>query len=457
MKTNIKLLGMCALLTVSASAIAQNTNSGYFLDGYTYRYQLNPAYGNDMNFVSVPGIGNINVAMRGNLHLTDVLHSVDGKTVLFTNPGVPNSALSDFYNISKLGTDLKINILSGGFKAWGGYNTVSINARAEAHLGVPKAVFELAKEGVSNQSYYLGGLNGNARAFAELAFNHSHDIKSVPGLRIGGAVKFLVGLANIEANTRIADLTLGTDSWTATTDATVNANLGKFQFKTKANDMGQNYVSGADMDGDGSIGPNGFGMTFDLGLNYKWKDFNFSFALLDLGWISYFDTKQASTNGVRTFDTDAFIFNANENADNSFKHEWEKMKDGLEDLYQLTDNGIVGTRTIKSGITLNAGVDYALPVYRKLHFGLLSSSRFIGDFSWTELRVSANINPVKWFGASANYAVNNYGSAFGWLLNFNPRGFNLFIGMDHTMFKMAKQGVPLNSNVSCNFGINIPF
>lgn len=457
MKTNIKLLAVCALVSAASAVSAQNTNSAYFLDGYTYRYQLNPSFGHDMNFVSVPGIGNINFAMRGNLHLTDVLHNVDGKTVLFTNPGVPASAVNDFYNMSKMGMDLKLNLISAGFRAFGGYNTISINARADMHFGFPKSLAVLAKEGVENETYDLSGIGGNANAYAEIGFNHSHDIKSVPGLRVGGAVKFLIGMANIDANTKIATLTLGQNEWTAATNAVVNANISKFRYKTKVNDNGDPYVSGADLEGDGSFKPNGFGMTFDLGLNYNWKDFNFSIALLDAGWLSYYNTMQASTNGVRTFNTDAYIFNANENVDNSFKNEWNRFNDNLEQLYQLTDNGDVGTRTIKTGMTLNAGIDYALPVYRNLHFGLLSSSRFIGNYSWTELRVSANINPAKWFGASVNYAYNTYGSAFGWLINFNPKGFNIFFGMDHTMFRLAKQGIPLNSNVSVNCGINIPF
>ncbi len=125
---------------------AQNTNSGYFLDNYTYRYQLNPAFGNDMNFVSFPGLGSPDLAMRGNLHLTEIFHVVDGRTVLFTNPAVSSSVLDGLSSTSKLGAELKINLLSGGFKAWGGYNTVSVSARAAVHAGLPKSLFELAKD-----------------------------------------------------------------------------------------------------------------------------------------------------------------------------------------------------------------------------------------------------------------------------------------------------------------------
>ena len=95
------------------------------------------------------------------------------------------------------------------------------------------------------------------------------------------------------------------------------------------------------------------------------------------GWISYFDTRHASTNGVRTVNTDSYVFNADEDAANGFENEWDRFSDDLAELYQLSDNGNSGTRNVGLGATLNVGVDYALPYYRRLHFGVLSSSRFI--------------------------------------------------------------------------------
>lgn len=457
MKTSIKLFAAVAMIGFAGSAYAQNTNSGYFLDGYNYRYQMNPAFGNSMNFVSIPGLGNVNAAMRGTINLDDIFHVVDGKTVLFTNPGVSDSFLNGLNSVSHLGTDLKVNILSGGFKAWGGYNAVSINARATANVGVPRTLFELAKEGVSNRTYDISDVNASAQGYAEIAFNHSRDILQVPGLRVGAAVKFLIGIANVQADFKKADLTLGTDEWIATTNADIYANLGGMEYKTKVNDKGHTYVSGIDMDGDGSVGPNGFGMAFDLGANYKWNDFNFSLGVLDLGWISYFDTKHASTNGDRTVNTDAYIFNTNEDVDNSFKNEWDRFSDDLSELYQLSDNGETGTRNVGLGATLNVGVDYALPYYRRLHFGVLSSTRIASNFTWTEVRISANVNPVDCFSADVNFGIGTFGPCFGWLLNFNHRWANIFLGMDCTMGKLAKQGVPLKSNASINLGLNIPF
>ena len=458
MKTIIKTMAVAtAVASVSLWAGAQNTNSGYFLDNYTYRYQLNPAFGNDSKFVSIPALGGLNFAMRGNLHVSDIFRVVNGRTVLFTNPEVPASVLGDFQDNNRIGADIKVNLLSGGFKAWGGYNTVSINARADVHAGIPYSLFDLAKNGVSNTTYDIRDVNVEANGYAELAFNHSRDIPQVPGLRAGAAVKFLIGLASFKTDLRRADITLGEDAWTGTTDGDIYANIGGFQYETKLNDSGNPYVSGMNMDGDGSVGPNGFGMSFDLGATYSWRDFNFSFAMLDMGWVSYFKTKKATTGGPRSICTDDYIFNADDDASNSFEQEWDRLSDDLAQLYELSDAGDAGTRNVALGATMNIGVDYTLPYYRRLHFGLLSSSRFVKGFTWSEVRISANVNPVDCFSADANVAFGTFGTSFGWLLNFYHKGFNIFLGMDHTLGKLSKEGVPLSSNASVNFGINVPF
>ncbi len=460
MKTIYKAILSAVVAGAAAfGATAQTTNSGYFLDNYTYRYTMNPALGNDAGFVSMPALGNLNIATRGSLHLSGIIYTLDGRTVLFTNPGISvGEVMGNIKDVNHLGADVKLNVLSGGFKAFGGYNTVSINAVASAAVRVPGSFFSLAKEGVSNKTYDISDMRGSALGYAEIGLGHSRDIPGVPGLRAGATLKFLIGIGSMEAYFNNAHLVLGENDWTATTNADIYASIGGFQFDHKTNsDTGTEYVSGANLDGDGSIGPHGFGMAIDLGAEYKWSDFTFSLAVLDLGFISFKDTHLASTNGDRTINTDAYTFNADGDASNSFDNEWDRLKGNLDKLYQLSDNGNIGGRTRTLGATLNIGVDYALPVYRKLHFGLLSSTRIAGEYTWTEARISANVNPVKCFSADANVAFGTYGVGFGWLLNFHTKGANLFLGMDHTIGKVTKQFAPLSSNMSVNFGLNFPF
>ena len=454
MNKYIKTAIISATAVLSFGAVAQNTNSSYFTEGYTHRYQLNPAFDNEKNFISIPGVGNINVATHGTIGLDNIFYSVDGKTTTFMNPAVDASFLNDINDVSRLAGDVNINLLSAGFKAFNGYNTVSINVRGNLNTHLPKTIFSFMKEGVENKTYDISDFDAHADVYGEIALGHSHKLGDK--WRVGGAVKFLLGGANIDAKFNKAELTLGEDEWSAITNAEVQASVKGLTYEHDINkETGHEYVSGMDVDGTGL---NGFGMAFDLGAEFKPnQDWAFSAALLDLGFINWNNNMVASTGGDKSFTTSTYSFNVDEDAPNNFSDEFDMMMNDLSALYELEDEGDAGSRTTTLGATLNLGAEFTLPVYRNLKFGLLNSTRIQGDYSWTEFRLSANINPVKPFSAGANFAVGTYGCSFGWLMNVNVTGFNMFVGMDHFMGKLTKQGLPLSSNASVNMGINIPF
>lgn len=465
MKSIKYIFAIASVVACAFAADAQNTYSGYFLDNYTYRYEMNPAFGNSKGFASMPGLGNMNIAMRGNLHLTDVIYKSPngGDPILFTNPGISvDEAMSKFGNKNRIGSSNKINMLSVGFKGFKGYNTITLSTSANVEASLPKSFFSLAKEGISNKTYSIKDMFANANAYATLALNHSHDIKQVPGLRIGATLKFMVGAGYIDMRFNEADLTLGENAWSARTNADIIAAVKGLRFDMdtytpKGPDGGapRKYVSGANLD-DG-YGINGFGMGVDLGAQYNWKGFTFSAAVLDLGFMNWGKAQWASTNGTQSISTDAYTFNTDDNASNSFDNELDRLQDDLAKLYQLKDMGELNSHAKALAATINLGVDYELPVYRKLHFGLLNSTRINGPYTWTQFRLSANVAPVKVFSADVNVAAGTYGVGFGWLLNLHVTGFNLFLGMDHTIGKVSKQFIPLNSNASLNFGLNFPF
>lgn len=442
----------------SAGAFAQASYSGYFLDNYVNRYQLNPAMtdAGKTGYVAFPMLGNMNIGMMGNIHTSSLIYNrnVGGidKTVLFTSPLVSTDEfMKNVHDMNKLGLDLKLDILGVGFKVLGGESAVSLSLVTDANIGVPGSLFSLMKEGVENKNYDIKNFRINASAYGQIQLNHAREIKQVPGLKVGAAVKFLIGLANVDAYFNRAELELGENAWSARTDADIYTNLKGLKYTTTTNDYGDRYVDGVDMDG---FGVNGFGLGFDLGATYKWRDFNFSLSLLDLGFISWSNTQYATTGGLKEVSTDSYIFTP---GDSDSDDQWHDLQDNIEKLYQLEDRGDIGGRTRGLRATLNWGVEYTLPYYRRLTFGMVNNTRFNGSFTHTDFRFSANVNPVDCLSASANFVAGTYGVGFGWLLNLNLKGFSLYVGMDRTLGKLAKQGVPLNSNANVNFGLNFPF
>ena len=45
------------MVSACGNMMAQGLNSGYFTDDYKFRHNLNPAYGNSQNYISVPVLG----------------------------------------------------------------------------------------------------------------------------------------------------------------------------------------------------------------------------------------------------------------------------------------------------------------------------------------------------------------------------------------------------------------
>ena len=458
---------MTAAMTLCGTAVtAQTMNSAYFTGDYKYRHDLNPAYGNEQNYISWPALGNLNVSTHGNFGYGDVVMNnpmfgkgSDKKMTTFLNPYISSSdALSGFSKgNNRISGNVDITILSAGFKAFSGYNTIELGARTSFGMSLPYELFEFAKN-TGNKSYDIGDVTANATAFAQLAFGHSHQIGDK--LRIGAKVKFLFGgaRADMKMENLKADLTAD-DKWTVTGKATANVSMKGFTYlesEEEYNDPQRGtYRKVDDVDIDGA-GLGGFGMAFDLGGIYKInRDWTVSAAVVDLGFINWSNNMQA-TNRSQSFIFNGFHDTAvKSDHTNSLDNQADKYGDQIADFANLSDEGDQGSRSTGFGATVNVGCEYTLPVYRKLTFGLLSSTRINGDHTWTESRLSANVAPLKWLDGGINFAVNSYTASMGWVLNIHPKGQNFFIGMDHLLGKTSKEFIPLSSNASVCVGFNV--
>lgn len=453
-------------MAVGCSAAAQTINSAYFTEDYKFRHMLNPAFGNEQNYVSIPALGNISVNTHGNFGYRDVIMSnpmypslSDKKMTTFLNPYISaEDALSGFSTgNNRITGDVSLTILSAGFKAFGGYNTIEINSRTTTGVSLPYELFEFAKN-TGNHSYNIGDINAHAQSFAEIAFGHSRQINDK--LRLGAKLKVLVGLgrADVKMRNMKADLT-AEDKWTITGEATTDVSMKGFSYvseEKKYNIEGSGtYERVNDVDLDG-VGVGGFGMAIDLGGVYEInEDWTVSASVLDLGFISWTNDMLAENRSK------SFVFNGfhdvsvTSDRGEEIDTKVDRYGDQLADFANLTDMGDKGGRSTGIGATINVGAEYTLPVYRKVSFGALCTSRINGAYSWTEGRLSANYAPLNWLDGGVSFAVNSFTTSMGWVLNLHPKGYNFFIGMDHILGKTSKEMIPLSSNASLTVGMNI--
>ncbi len=427
---------------------------------------LNPAFGNEQNYVSIPALGNISVNTHGNFGYRDVIMSnpmypslSSKKMTTFMNPYISaEDALSGFSTgNNRITGDVSLTILSAGFKAFGGYNTIEINSRTTTGVSLPYELFEFAKN-TGNHSYDIGDINAHAQSFAEIAFGHSRQINDK--LRLGAKLKVLVGLgrADVKMRNMKADLT-AEDKWTITGEATTDVSMKGFSYVSEEKEYNiegsGTYERVNDVDLDG-VGVGGFGMAIDLGGVYEInEDWTVSASVLDLGFISWTNDMLAENRSK------SFVFNGfhdvsvTSDRGEEIDTKVDRYGDQLADFANLTDMGDKGGRSTGIGATINVGAEYTLPVYRKVSFGALCTSRINGAYSWTEGRLSANYAPLNWLDGGVSFAVNSFTTSMGWVLNLHPKGYNFFIGMDHILGKTSKEMIPLSSNASLTVGMNI--
>lgn len=465
MKNRMKQLGLVSIFSFAIlPAQAQGSMSGFFTDGFLYRHQMNPALGNDSTtYISIPVIGNVNARMYGNFGLQDVLFdnprypdASNKKKTTFLSPYIENGLDGFSKGSNRVGADVKVGLLSAGWKGMGGYNTFDVNLRATADVKIPYEFLAFAKD-TGNKDYDMGDLDAEATSYVEIALGHSHQVSD--RWKVGGKLKFLLGLGNARLQMHNMKATLSDNQkWEISGDAVADVSIKGFEYKSKykqynSRDEQYSYVNDVKVSG---YGISGFGMAADFGAEYKAGDrWNLSAALLDFGFISWSNDIQAKniSNHV-TFDG-FHDLTVGGDSDNPMDKPADEYADQFMDFAHLTSLGDQGKRTTMLGATLNLAASYKACDWFKA--GLLSSTRLHGSFSWTEARLSGNFMPLSWVDGNVNVAVGTFGHSIGWLLNFHPMGFNFFIGMDHVLGKLSKEGIPLNSNVQLSTGFNIQF
>lgn len=471
--TIYKVMAAAAVAMAAFTATAQEAlRSAYFLPGYNFRHELNPALAPERGYIALPAIGGINVGLNSNIGLSTFLYPIGGgQLTTFMSPTVgTDQFLNKLKDRNHFTESLGLNILSFGFRGFGGYNTVGISVRQTASVVIPKDMFAFMKRGMTGASthYNFKDLGVNANLVGEIALGHSRRITK--DLRVGAKVKVLLGGANVNAKISDMDITLSDQIWQIRAQGEMSVAAGKgLRVPTKyelgkepASSPDANMVEWGDIDYD-SFGLSGFGLGFDFGATYQLlPNLELSAAVLDLGMMTWNNVVKAQTPAT-TWSFEGFKDVAVDTSDpnyeeNKLGNQFENIGDDLEDCtnFRRTETG--AKRTSGLGTTVSLGAAYTLPVWKGLVGGLLLTQRIDGIYSWTEGRVSANLIPCGWFDLSANYALSSFGSSLGWIINFHPAGFNIFIGSDYQFYKVTEQYIPVgNVNANVQFGINFTF
>lgn len=451
----IKYIVSVAVSMCAVTLSGQTPHSGYFVENMPGRHVLNPAFDNEYNYVNlpvVPGFSGIAVGMNGNVGLDNFLFKRNGELVTGLNKSVSaEEFLGGIKNNNYMEANVSYDIFSMGFKKWNGYNTIGLTFKSSTGIGLPFELFNFAKTGQIGgefTQYNIGKSKVHSTNYIELALGHSHALGS--NVKIGGKLKYIAGLGFANATVNNIDVTMGAEKWTI-------KEAGEM-FTTDALDIMYKDNGEIDEIDFGKINLAGNGLGIDLGVVYNpIKSVELSLSVIDLGFISWKGNKAELID--KAFEYDGFHHlvaqDDPETGKSALNQESDQLEDDLRELIRF-QRQTSASKTQSLATTINLGVKYRV-LKDKISLGLLSSNRIGGYKQWSEVMLSADFTPAKWFGATVNGSFSNLGSSFGALLNFNTKGFNYYIGSDYIPTKYAKQGVPLTSKINFVMGMAFKF
>jgi len=450
----ILLSALVSLTFMQNASSAQDLQSAYFIDNYTYSYRLNPAFTTKKNFIGGL-LSTVSAGSNSNIGIHNLFYPHDGEIVTFMHQSVDTDYfLSRLSPINKVNVNVNYNVASTGFwtkfKGKDIFQTFEINYRNNTCANIPYNLFKFLKGGDEEGFLYdLSHVRGFTQTFIELA---SGTALKLDKLELGARVKFLIGTNKMSMDVKEMYANLNGDEWSISSTASFTASGGGISQRLKNGSMGEYQV----IDWNGikyrPIGFGGLGGAIDLGARYQVNDYiNVSASLTDLGGILWRNKVNAFNSGYVTM---LSIDDIALDDEGSIGHVLNSLIDKVESVYEfMPDKKNFTTQ----GLTWNAniGAEFRMPFYNKMSVGVLGTWRNSSINRYLEARVSLNATPLKWLSLSLNTAYSTFGWDIGGMINVYAKKFSAFLGTDSYYFNMTPQILPVyECNTHVVFGVN---
>lgn len=387
---------------------------------------------------------------------------VDGEVVTFLHRSVgSDEVLSKLRSVNTMETNVRMPVLGFGMNMLDGDGFLSfeISTRVDAGFKLPYQLFELAKVGSGPQGahYNMGNMTIGANAYAVSSIGYAHHLPEYD-LSVGGRINLLFGIARAKIQYDRLDMEFSNNRWSV--DAQGRLEVAASGAKLELDDDG--YVDISDTFGNvfkDVNGFSGFGVTVDLGAEYKIMDLvTVSASILDLGYMRW-------GKNVITAVSDAKYSFSGFNVVDGEDHGTSDWKD-LDDFAELSPSGNNDPLRPELRATFVLGANMDVPYVEKyLNFGLMFMDRKTEYIRRSELTAILTATPLDWLNAAVSYTVarqkymgRNFINTVGLSVGTHTRGMNFFLGTDYLITKMSRQVVPAAQKAfNIYFGLSVPF
>lgn len=429
-------------------------STSYFLSNLPQQYRLNPAYQPEYKvFIGLPVLSGISLNyLNSSFTPEDLLVKRNDSVFVDINKFYKKLNKRNFISFSN-----ENSILSVGVKAKSWYGTLDITQRNDFMFRANKDLFTFLKEGnMGHPDMDFGKLGLVGSSYLEVALGLSKQINSK--LTIGGRVKYLMGIANVDMTDSEMGISTKVDRIELHSKQKIRATMPiELQYKELAN----GYVDwdGFDVNTDNVsvssfISPKNSGFGLDLGGEYQFNDKIKLFAsLTDLGFIHWGANTYAFDQDA-TFDWQgADISNSMNDSNEGYvdlDDQFDRLTDSLKNTFRLKKAG--NTYTTMLSPKLHLGTTYQLNKMFNVS-GLFKGTLVDGMFI-PSLTAAANARLLRNVSASVSYSITrgsyvNVGA--GLTAKLGP--VQLYVATDN----LLACNYTNTQTASARFGINLLF
>lgn len=432
MKRYIAILIFMVALPVAA---ASQVRTSYFMEGSTFRTDMNPALAPTRGYVNFPMLGGVSVGLNNNFFSLENMFypTKGGQLVTFFHKDVDrNDFLRRMPRNNSMELSVSEQIIGFGAHTKRFFWSAGINLRANADINIPKQVFSLVTN-LGQGSYDINGMHVGLNSYVEAYVGAAVPIKDF--ITVGMRIKGLFGVAHGTLRVNNMNLTVSDEAVSARLNGELSGNIPIVNSNLQE---GEEVPPGEIIDPDFSpmnLLPEKFsngGLAVDLGAEVRLLDdrLRVSAALVDLGFIRWGRASSVSGNLGGSFSYMGFDFDE------------EEIDTNKEDITFVSGASTKKGMTTRLNCSLNFGAEYTILDHR-IGFGLLSHTKFCQSFAFTELTASVNFKPLDWLTATLSHTFlhRNQPGVIGFALNIHPKGFNLFLGADFIDFKYGSLSV----------------
>ena len=391
-------------------ASGQLGNTAYHMYGIPQASQMNPAFQPSCNFyLGMPLLSPIKLDLGfSSLQYKDIFTWDEARNqfLTFMHPDADKDMfMSALRSHNNFRVALNTDILSFGFKKNNLFVSFDITERIENTIVLPEDFFEFAIFLTRNQDRFsFADMGESFKYYREIALGISYNMDDE--FQVGGRAKLLLGVANADLRVTQMDLLASLDKWEINSQMDVNISAPVVVTETQSDGKLDSLylddnVATPDLIST-ALGFGNPGFAVDFGFLYRPMDvLTLSGSINDLGFISWRKNVVNLTNqGGFTFDGLEFDILGNgqgDNGDGPLNEIMDSLTSQL-DFYASNDP----YTTLITG-SFNLGAAYELS--EKVRFGVVNRTTIYKYKFYNQFTLSANVQPIRAFSATASYSV----------------------------------------------------